>query len=361
MAIKENLTRFIQAIQEDSNYDIEEIKDMVNESSEHDIRGAAKQFIQLCHLITEILVKTKRSVSGISLLSTMISKFQQHRSQLTPFHSDFCLLCLDAKCFNPALEFLDIDYTEIKTTDVAADDVKQVLSFYYYGGLIYAAVKNFERASHYFEIVLTIPANVITPIMQETYKKFILVNVLLNGKLPDHILPKYTSQCVIRQRKQICHSYLKFAQEYSSLNIERIRQVVSMNTGIFERDENMGLIKQCLTQVHRRNILRLTKTFLTLPLSEVANYVGLHSDKEAELYILNMIDDGEISATINQRDGMVVFQDINEKYDSVKVFQELQESMALTTTLIETLKKMNPEALIEHKTNLCKSVSSDLL
>lgn len=333
------MTRLIQEIQENPRHDIEEIKELIIDTTDDEIRSSSKQFLQLCHLLTEALVKTKRSVSGILLMSHAIMKYQQHRSQLTPLHSDFCLLCLDSKCLNPALNFLEIDYTEIRKTD-DGEDVKRVLLFYYYGGLIYAAIKNFERASYFFEVVLTVPATVMSPIMQETYKKFIILNVLLNGKLQDNILPKYTSSCVLRQRKLIGHSYLKFAQEYSSLSYEKLKRLVSTNSSTFERDENMGLIKQCLTQIHKRNIQRLTKTFLTLPLKDVASYVGLESEKEAELYVLNMIDDGEISATIDQKDGMVVFRDNSEKYDTVSVFQKLQEDMSVTMTLINTMKKL---------------------
>lgn len=345
MALKENLTRLIQAIQEEDNLDIEEIKELITDASEDDVRNSSQQFLQLCHSMTESLVKTKRSVSGIHLMETAILKLQNHRSQLTPLHSDFCLLCLDSKCFNPALALLSRDYMEIMKTGDREHDIKRVMLFYYYGGLIYAAIKDFERATFYFEVVLTVPATVVTPIMQETYKKFLILNVLLDGKLQDNVLPKCTSPCIMRQRKQIGQPYLKFAHEYASLNMDKISRCVATHTATFERDENMGLIKQCLTQVHKRNIQRLTKTFLTLPLRDVANYVGLASEREAETYILNMIDDGEISATIDQKDSMVVFKDNTEKYDSVTIFQKLQEDMAVTTTLIKTLKRMEPEGV----------------
>ena len=356
MALTENLTRLIQEIIENPNHDIDEIKELLKETTEDEIRSSSKQFLQLCHILTDALVRTKRSVTGIQLMSYAIVKYQQHRSQLTPLHSDFCLLCLDSKCLNPALNFLEIDYTEIRKTD-DGDDVRRLLLFYFYGGLIYAAIKNFERASYFFEVVLTLPTTSMNPIMQATYKKFVILNVLLNGKLQDNILPRYTSPCVLKQRKVIGHSYLKFASEYSSLNYDKLRRLVTANSDNFELDENMGLIKQCLTQVHKRNIQRLTKTFLTLPLKDVANYIGLDSEKEAELYVLNMIDDGEISATIDQKDGMVVFRDNSEKYDTVAVFQKLQENMSITMTLVKTLKKLELGRVMPDTRGVCKMIS----
>lgn len=353
MTLIENLPRLIQVIEENPQSDLEEIQELFSDATEDEIKSSAKPFSLACHTLTETLIKAKRAVGGINLLSNAITKLQDHRCQLTPIHSDLCLLCLDSKCLNPAIKFLDIDHTDIKKVDDKDEDVKNVISYYYYGGLIYAAVKNFERASFFFEIVLTMPANVMNPIMQETYKKQIIIMLLLHGKLPENMLPKYTSACVLKYRKQVGHSYLKFANEYATLSHEKVCRIVNNNNTIFQRDENMGFIKQCLTQVHKRNIQRLTKTFLTLPIHDVAEHVMLDSDKEAEKYILNMIDEGEIFARIDQKNGMVVFEDNPEKYDSVSVFQKLQDDMSVSTTLIETLRKL--EAETDSKVNQLKA------
>lgn len=349
MDFNKNSLRLILSFEENPHRDIEDVQEFITDASTDDIRTAPKQFTHLCHQLTESLIKTKRSVAGINLMINAVVKFQDHKSQLTQIHSDLLLLCLDAKCLNPALKFLDIDYTEIKKSEDRDDDVRQVLLFYYYGGLIYTAVKEFEKASFFFEVVLTMPANVVNPIMQETYKKQIIISLLTSGKIPENLLPRYTSPCVFRQRKAVGHQYLKLAHEYPSLNFEKLRKLVNSGASFFERDENMGLIKQCLTQVHKRNIQRLTKTFLTLALKDVADHVGLASENEAEQYILSMIDDGEIFATINQKDGMVVFQDNPEEYNSVAVFQKLQEDMSTCTSLIEILRKLVVDASIDTK------------
>lgn len=358
MILKENLIRLKSSLDDNPNHDIEEILELISDTSIDEIRAASEQFASLCHSLTNALIKSKRSVCGINILSIAISKIQNHKFQLTPIHSDLCLLCLDSKCLNPAIKFLEADFTEIQKAEDKEENVKHVLLYYYYGGLIYAAVKNFERASYFLEVVLTVPANFMNPIMQETYKKHIILTLLLNGKLPENILPKYTSPCVLRPKKQGFHFYYRLAQEYSSLNYEKIRRLVTTNSALYERDENMGLIRQCLTQVHKRNIQRLTKTFLTLPLRDVANHVGLATEREAELYILNMIDDGDIFATINQKDGMVVFQDNPEKFDTVTIFQKLQDDMSTSIMLINTLKKLDCESTSESK--ILSKLNSDV-
>lgn len=62
-------------------------------------------------------------------------------------------------------------------------DTKSFLLYYYYGGMIYTAVKNFERALYFYEIVITTPAMTVSHIMLEAYKKYILVSLLINGKV----------------------------------------------------------------------------------------------------------------------------------------------------------------------------------
>jgi COP9 signalosome complex subunit 3 len=51
------------------------------------------------------------------------------------------------------------------------------------------------------------------------------------------------------------------------------------------------------------NIRRLTKTFLTLSLADVASRAGLSSPEEAEKWLVIMIEEGSIFASISQRDG----------------------------------------------------------
>jgi COP9 signalosome complex subunit 3 len=59
----------------------------------------------------------------------------------------------------------------------------------------------------------------------------------------------------------------------------------------------------------------------------MASRVQLSSPKEAEKYVLHMIEDGEIFATINQKDGMVRFHDNPETYNSVDMLAQLDQQV----------------------------------
>lgn len=61
-------------------------------------------------------------------------------------------LCLLAKCFKPVLPFLEQDMMDI-CKENGAYDAKHFLCYYYYGGMIYTGLKNFERALYFYEQV----------------------------------------------------------------------------------------------------------------------------------------------------------------------------------------------------------------
>ncbi|KAG8145784.1 putative COP9 signalosome complex subunit 3 protein [Naja naja] len=279
-------------------------------NGEH-IRYATDTFAGLCHQLTNALVERKQKLTlllacqqplrGISILRQAIDKMQMNTNQLTSIHADLCQLCLLAKCFKPALPYLDVDMMDI-CKENGAYDAKHFLCYYYYGGMIYSGLKNFERALYFYEQAITTPAMAVSHIMLESYKKYILVSLILLGKVQQ--LPKYTSQIIGRFVKPLSNAYHELAQVYATNKPSELRSLVNKHSETFTRDNNMGLVKQCLSSLYKKNIQRLTKTFLTLSLQDMASRVQLSGPQEAEKYVLHMIEDGEIFASINQKDGM---------------------------------------------------------
>jgi COP9 signalosome complex subunit 3 len=51
----------------------------------------------------------------------------------------------------------------------------------------------------------------------------------------------------------------------------------------------MGLAKQVLASLYKKNIQRLTKTFLTLSVVDVVNRAKLTGVEQAESYIVDMV------------------------------------------------------------------------
>ncbi|XP_042043176.1 COP9 signalosome complex subunit 3-like [Salvia splendens] len=114
-----------------------------------------------------------------------------------------------------------------------------------------------------------------------------------------------------------------------------------MNKDKFENDNNLGLVKQVVSSMYKRNIQRLTQTYLTLSLQDIANTVQLNSAKEAEMHVLQMIQEGDIYATINQKDGMVRFLEDPEQYKTCEMIERLDFSIQRIMMLSKKVTTMN--------------------
>lgn len=243
---------------------------------------------ELYHRFTNYLNNGKTHIAlGIPIVAQAVEKIRLCDSQLTPIHADLCLLCLSAKMFKPALPFLDVDVTDIVATDDKSNDAKYFLQYYYYGGMIYAALKNFSQALYFFEVAITTPALAMSHIMLESYKKYILVSIIELGKIQP--VPKSASQVISRFMRPLSHAYHELGSAYNNGSSEELRNVMLKHRDTYERDKNFGLVKQVIGSLYKKNIQRLTKTFLTLSLADVASRVQLGSPAEAEKYIFKMV------------------------------------------------------------------------
>ncbi|KAH8302766.1 hypothetical protein KR044_010644 [Drosophila immigrans] len=337
---------------------IQLMRDFVQRSNADQLRFAVCPFYETCHLFTDFLVQKNLSILGIKVLSRAIEQIRQMDTQLTPIHADLCQLSLKAKHFNVVLPYLDADITDISTVAAecknqqqqqpqhtldANNDAKYFLLYYYYGGMIYTAVKNYERALYFFEVCITTPAMAMSHIMLEAYKKFLMVSLIVEGKIA--YIPKNV-QVIGRFMKPLANHYHDLVNVYDNSSSEELRILILKYSEAFTRDNNMGLARQVATSLYKRNIQRLTKTFLTLSLSDVASRVQLPSAAEAERYILNMIKSGEIFASINQKDGMVLFKDDPEQYNLPDMFLNVQTNITQVLDLVKQINKMEEEIIL---------------
>ena len=101
--------------------------------------------------------------------------------------------------------------------------------------------------------------------------------------------------------KPLCVAYNDVVTAYNSSNVSELRTTITKHQDLFSADNNLGLVKQVLTSQTRSNIRRLTRTFITLSLGDLATRVGLSSTEEVEQELVIMIQTGSIHATISQQ------------------------------------------------------------
>lgn len=327
----------------------------ITECNGEQIRYSPQCFADMCHLFADQLVSRQTPMRGIAPLVRAVAKIQLTDTTLTPVHADVCKLCLLAKCFAPARDCLDTDFVEI-SAECAKGDPKHLILYFYYGGMIYTALKNFERAVYFFEVAVTIPSIAVSHIMLEAYKKYLLVSLIAYGDRPKefHVLPKFTSPVVNKFVKPLCSAYQDLFNTFYAH--KDLTAVVNKYNDVFSTDENLGLVQQVVEAQVKTNIKRLTKTFVTLSLVDVAERAGLATPAEAERRLVQMIQDGAIHARISQKDGMVQF-DNEESVDSVRLLRHLETDIIATMSLDKRITGMEEEILL-NPTFIKKSASS---
>lgn len=331
------------------NWDVmlNRIDTLISESNQDQIRFSPAVFAEMCHILSSELVKHNIPIRGIALVSRIMEKLQSSPGNLTSVHSDLAKLCLKSRCFGPVLPVLDQDIVMINKEGDMFDAI-YVLLYYYYGGCIYLAIKENEKALYYFEVAVTCPTAAVSHIMLEAFKKYILVGLLVHGDKPKDAvaLPKFTSPIVSKYLKQLCHAYTEVETAYHQNSPDGLRNVLTKYREVFETDNNLGLVRQVIEAQTRTNIKRLTKTFVTLSLSDVASRVGLESPARAESEIVEMIRSGSIHATISQQDGMVRFDLNPESYCSPDMLKMVEESVTKAINLDKQVEKLTEKLML---------------
>ncbi|XP_073144959.1 COP9 signalosome complex subunit 3 [Henckelia pumila] len=309
------------------------ISRFINVCAAEQIRMAPDKFISICKRFKDQVMLLQDPMRGVAPMLKALRKLQSSSEHLTTLHPDYLLLCLLSKFYKSGLSVLYDDIFEV-------EQPRDLLLYCYYGGIICIGQKQFLKALELLHNVVTAPMSIISAIAVEAYKKYILVSLVHLGQFSTSF-PKYTSSAAQRNLKNFSQPYLELVSSYSTGKISELETFVQANKDKFECDKNLGLVKQVVSSMYKRNIQRLTQTYLTLSLQDIANTVQLNSPKEAEMHVLQMIQDGEIYATINQKDGMVRFLEDPEQYRTCEMIDRIDSSIRRAMTLSKKLTTMN--------------------
>ncbi len=148
---------------------------------------ASEIYSELCHYYTRCLVQQNKPKRGLLTLRTAIRNIQldstgtQVKTKLTTVHSDLLQLSLMAKNFTVALDVMSHEILDIHKPPNSKFDSKYLLGYFYYAGCVYTAMKLFDKALFYFEQTLCVPALVVSQIMVEAFKKYIMIALISKG------------------------------------------------------------------------------------------------------------------------------------------------------------------------------------
>jgi COP9 signalosome complex subunit 3 len=276
------------------------------------MRVDPKIFAIICRKFVDVCREVKQPIRAVKPMKVAISKIAPNNEHLTPQHSLLALACISSKCYKAAEPVLNnfVYLIDPKVSGVRSEDTRL---YFYYGGICYIALKQWDKAIEFFETVISAPAVMASAIMVEAYKKYVLASLIHKGQVGN--LPRYTNPSVTRIFKQICTPYEELATAFATQSLEDLSKAIENNTEPFVKDNNLGLVGQVRSALLQRSIVRLTDTYVTITLPGLLHNTNIQDQKEAESRILKMIETNGFAAKIHQKDNYVLFQTTNEDFD----------------------------------------------
>jgi COP9 signalosome complex subunit 3 len=308
-------------------------------------------------MLDDLAFKENAHINILKILKELIKKLQTSPHHLTFIHPIFAKHCLLAKTYSYAKDILSHDIEDF-------DDHVTVLDFllyHYYGGMLAIGLKDYTKALTYFRRVISAPAKVTSAIMIESYKKYVLVSILLYGKKQP--LPSYTDEAVNKKLSKLeqCKKYKELENLFSTVSSEmnmNVRRIKKLST--FKSKDNAGLVKQTTRSYIRKVIQKLTQTYVTMSFEEIAKEIGLTSENANEIverHLLSMIENNEIFAYINHSNGgMVSFYDDPERYNSNDTMEKINDCIKTVSELSDKVLDYHRDIKKEHINDATKKM-----
>uniref|UniRef100_A0A6A7GAM0 COP9 signalosome complex subunit 3 n=1 Tax=Hirondellea gigas TaxID=1518452 RepID=A0A6A7GAM0_9CRUS len=265
---------------------------------------------------------------------------------LTAVHPIFVLCCIKAQCYHAALPIVQRPVYEVHTAEKTPFDPKSNLLYHYYSASIFIAFRKHELALDCLQMALTAPSLALSEIQIESYKKYVLLSLYIHGRLVE--LPSFTCPSIYRHVAKLCEPYTSLAEAYAK-GVLQLEECIQLHKDDFVKDENYGLVQQVLRRLVRRNIKNLTDTYITLSVDAIAEMAKTKDARQAEDYILSMIEEGGIFAKIDQQNGMVSFLGDDEDYATQEMISNLDTNIHDIMSFWRRVQQVNEEVSLDPK------------
>ncbi|KAI4172987.1 MAG: hypothetical protein LQ348_006662 [Seirophora lacunosa] len=185
---------------------------------------------------------------------------------------------------------------------------RDVLQYFFYGAMVYMALREWSRALLFLEIVLTAPTKSnASQIQVEAYKKWVLANLLARGEAPG-ALPKTTSPQVAKNVRALGRPYEALGEIFKDglakeQDVRRLNAEIHTGHPRWLEDHNLSLVLQVLDAYRQFSIARLELTYAALPLLIVTQRTSRDPEDHAETaqYVAMMISKGQLNAALDKR------------------------------------------------------------
>ena len=327
------------------------------------VRYVGAEFYKIVSVVVSGAEQTSIYTPAIVLLHNTILRLDPTSSTLSSTHYYFIRLCLYARAYEEAADILNRSIYHIPASlDKASTgrtyqylcsaessaayltpgtgltekfSCRTYLEYYLYGGMVFIALKEWETALFFLEVCLASPSSNTASIVQvEAYKRFVLVGLLHNNRIPK--APKTANPSAMKNVRAIAKAYDCLADAFKSQGSDRFRAEVAEGQSLWSQDCNAGLVLQLFDAFRKYAVIRLSKTFVALSIAEVARRTSADpSDVNGTAaYVTSLISKGELNAELtapsNRGDQMPILRFL-PSVATTKTEAQLQQDLAAQT------------------------------
>nr|CDS28433.1 limkain b1 [Hymenolepis microstoma] len=291
---------------------------------------------RICNLLTKKLISQSSAIRGLHILRTALRQMQKSSKHLTSLHVNICQLAISAKFFSPVIPILNEDILDVDTNKQAYCILDTFL-YFYYGGVVYAAVKMWERSYNFFSLACSLPNSWFSPVTYSAAKKLILVSLIYKGEF------NRTDCKVFSRIKDQLDPYTRLEVAFASQNTSSLQSLIADNRTTFEQDKNLGLVEQLVDCHIKCRIQSLTETYFSLSMNDFVTLAGFDSPTTAEQKLIELAASESIFVKVDHKSGCVRFLDNSERYESPEVLSTLIQKMRDTMNYDRLLRQINSE------------------
>ncbi|KAJ6103264.1 hypothetical protein N7486_005691 [Penicillium sp. IBT 16267x] len=310
------------------------------------VRYVGHEWLQLIEFMGLAAQATSKPFLAVRLIKDALLRLDPSCAVLTSTHLLLAQLCLAARAYTCALPVLNKHIRHIpalpnrassnsssilcaeqesslsfinETTGLSSKiSYRDYLRYFLYGGMIYLALKDWRKASHFLGTVISMPTmGSVSMIMVEAYKKWILAGLLEKGKLC--LPPSITAPHVIKTFQSLAKPYISLAQAFERGDMKRLEAEVDAARDIWRLDNNTGLVWQVVNVYSTHSLIKAKKVFAALTVAELQSYTspspmnvnGVDEANLASLIVSDAIDATLVQSHLYSKDTMLRFADMS--------------------------------------------------
>ncbi|ORY84237.1 hypothetical protein BCR37DRAFT_391840 [Protomyces lactucae-debilis] len=294
-------------------------------SAEH-----ASKLLDLLDLISAL----DDHVAVLEIFRRMLERYPPQ--VLSPAHVYFVRQCCVARQYDAAM---DLAYRSIEHIPKDCGlTYRAPLQYHYYLGMCCAALQHFDRAGYLFSLVVSspsvLPQQRKSKIQVDAYKKFLLMGLLQDGRLPE--MPKMTLGGVRMALEVLGATYTEIGRAMIEAQVT-LPALLEQHKQEITNDGNSSLIKSAILCMPTHRILQVQRTHLSLTLTKLASRVG-ETVEQTRFLLQWMQSTGRIRVEVaNGDDGQenVTFLPLKSESSNLVQIQELVLSVKLLTDKVQ--------------------------